>query len=215
MAAAFRQPASRNNALALEDNRPNPIAQRKPNTTGPKNFVMQLMRNRKRWSPAQREQSRKFWEKKNAKDKRKADSAFMRDEVRKVDQETSHGELALKISGDFPLQQTITSVLLQGSTIAGRHQDVICGLASGHYLRFSRNNAFDTAQYGADVGRMPLIQTYHPHRGATVRTALTAFRSAHDAMRRYEQGDCQSFADSLIYHLTGQHTGFGGDDLGW
>ncbi len=42
------------------------------------------------------------------------------------------------------------------------------------------------------------------------REALDAFRSAHDEIPRYDHGDCQSFADEIVYRLTGNRTGFGG-----
>ncbi|MEO9481940.1 MAG: DUF4157 domain-containing protein [Ekhidna sp.] len=171
-----------------------------------------VRRNRKRWTSAQREQSRKFWDKKEAKEKRMADSAFMRNEVIKPDKEQGNKEeLPLDIKGNFPLEDKIDKVILQGSTKTGEHQDVICTLSSGKNLRFSRNQAADTAQFGADLGRMATIKVFAPSSKKTVKDALKAFRQAHDAIPCYFHGDCQSFADKIVHNLTGSSTGFGHD----
>jgi len=45
---------------------------------------LQLMRNRRRWTPAQREQSRKFWEKKHAREERNRVAAYVRGQREKV-----------------------------------------------------------------------------------------------------------------------------------
>jgi hypothetical protein len=59
-----------------------------PKITGSANHAsapaMQFQRNRRRWSPAQREQSRKFWEKKQLKEARKRDSQLERLRVGRV-----------------------------------------------------------------------------------------------------------------------------------
>lgn len=175
-------------------------------------WPLQLVRNRRRWTPAQREQSRKFWEKKRAKERRESYSKFMRENVFMPDEEKMNRELSLDIKGPFPLDVQVVSVILQGSTIASQHQDLICPLKNGNNLRFSRNNAADTAQYGADRGRAKEIASFTPKEGTTVKAALRAFRSAHDALRLYDHGDCQVFAAHIVKEMTGHETGFGGDD---
>ena len=107
-------------------------------------------------------------------------------------------------------------VLAEAFDRAAPTYDAMVALSPGYHdqLRTASEALVDRLPaYGADVGRMPLINSYRPLRGSTVRNALVAFRGAHDAMRRYDHGDCQAFADELIHRLTGQRTGFGHADI--
>ncbi|MEL1242798.1 hypothetical protein AAEO56_00880 [Flavobacterium sp. DGU11] len=180
-------------------------------TFGTTTGILQLYKNRRKWSGSQREQSRKFWVKKEKKEARKRQSAYYRDHIVKPDDRRTN-ELTILLKGDFNLAAIVKKIRLQGSTVPSNHQDIICLLDNGQNLRFSRNNFSDTAQYGADPGRLTIIYTYIPSEGTTVKAALEAFRKAHDSMRTYEHGDCQSFANAIVKGLTGQDTGFGGVD---
>jgi hypothetical protein len=185
--------------------------------------TIQRLKNKKKWSPAQREQSRKFWEKKEKKEERKAAAAaarerregnYLRDRILRPDDDSLRHELPILLKGSFELDDWVTNVRLQGSTTPGVHQDLLCTLASGRYLRFSRNQGGDTAQYGAKPDLLTKIEDYEPtKKPTTIKDALEAFRAAHDAMRLYDHGDCQSFADEIVYRLTGQKTGFGSEGL--
>ncbi|HEU4716473.1 MAG TPA: hypothetical protein VFU15_01515 [Bacteroidia bacterium] len=169
---------------------------------------VQLAKNKKRWTPQQREQSRKFWEKKG----KKLDRRFVGDHITRTNEEKKNKEeLPVIVKGDVSghLNEALTLIVLQGSTTPGQHQDLICNLSSGANLRFSRNQSEDTAQYGAEEGRMPHIASYPPQGKQTVRSALIAFRQAHDDMRCYFNGDCQSFASKIVEKLAGTRTGYG------
>ena len=105
----------------------------------------------------------------------------------------------------------ISSVWICGSATASQHQEVICVIGSRGFLRFSRNNSSDTAM-STNQARLPIIYHTQVH-NVTVGQALTAYSQTHALWPRYDQADCQTFAQEIVFRLTGQHVfGHGEDD---
>jgi hypothetical protein len=110
------------------------------------------------------------------------------------------------------LNAKVTNVILEGSTISEKHQDILCKLDSGLFVRFSRNNAGDTAQFGAELGKLPLISQNSPPKDTTLASVLTIFKKVHNSIPLYSQGDCHIFSENMIKEIIGQNTEFGAED---
>lgn len=116
----------------------------------------------------------------------------------------------LKMSKDerfaFHIHQKvmIESVQLRGSYDA--HMEVLIKLKSGVFVRVSRINGEDTFQIGAvENGKsknpMPELKRQIPNKPLTCRDAFELFGKLHKKWPRYDQANCQTFAQTFMDEL--------------
>ena len=113
-------------------------------------------------------------------------------------------ELPLNPVGAPDKEARISKIILRGSRTASQHQELMCVLRDGGgnlCLRFSRNQASDTAQWNATLSYqdLPVLESHDVD--ISVGQALAAFHAAHDSIQAYEQGDCQAFAEEILENL--------------
>lgn len=108
----------------------------------------------------------------------------------------------------------VTKIFLRGEWTESRHQEVLCQVGDD-FIRLSRTNGSDTIQYGARWEHrieMPVLADAKLV-GKTVGDVVRAFQDTHDGIPRYDQGDCQVFAQRIFKRLAGYTpSGSGGDD---
>lgn len=99
---------------------------------------------------------------------------------------------------------SVSKIFLRGDWTSGRHQEILCQVGD-NYIRLSRTNGTDTIQYGArweHRQQMPVLDETALV-GKTVGDVVQAFRDTHDRVPRYDQADCQVFAQRIFKCLTG------------
>lgn len=107
----------------------------------------------------------------------------------------------------------VGKIYLRGSWTTGQHQEILCEVGD-NFIRLSRTNGSDTIQYGARWEhkiQMPVLEETKLV-GKTVGDVVQAFEDAHDSWPRYEQADCQAFAQRIFKRLAGYAPSGGGDD---
>jgi hypothetical protein len=102
----------------------------------------------------------------------------------------------------------VTLIELRGDWTTGHHQELLITLNTGVLVWISRNNSDDTFQVGAAQqnpnggGVMNVLVTaVVPPRGPTLRVVLEVFGQVKRLWPRYDQADCQTFAQEILRRL--------------
>ena len=105
-------------------------------------------------------------------------------------------------------KEKLNKIILCGdSFISGVHQEIMCEFeksvspTSKMYLRFSRNNAKDTAMV---TNEKRLNDLKSKKIDTNVDAALQVFCETHNLWPKYDQADCQLFAQKIFSNITGE-----------